>query len=43
VPVFPQLEALEWRGPTAEFSTCAERLGDPRLIGRVVKALSRMP
>lgn len=43
VPVFPRLEALEWRGPSAEFSKCAERLGDPRLLGRAEKASSRKP
>ncbi len=41
VPVFPRVEALEWQGPSAQFSTHAERLGDPRLIARVEKALSR--
>ncbi len=41
VPVFSQVEALEWLGPTAQFSAYAERLGDPRLVGRVEKALSR--
>lgn len=41
VPVFPEVEALEWHGPTAQFPTYAERLGDPRLVGRVEKALSR--
>jgi 5'-3' exonuclease len=43
VPVFPRVEALEWQGPTAEFSQCAGRLGDPRLISRVEKARSRKP
>jgi 5'-3' exonuclease len=43
VPVFPGIEALEWRGPTAEFSKCAALLGNPRLIGRVEKARSRKP
>ncbi len=38
VPVFPRVEALEWHGPTAGFSTCAERLGDPRVSGRAEKA-----
>lgn len=41
VPVFPRVEALEWHGPTAGFSKCAERLGDPRLIGRAEKARGR--
>ncbi len=43
VPVFPRVEALAWQGPTAEFSKCAERLGDPRLIGRVEKARGLEP
>jgi 5'-3' exonuclease len=41
--VSPRVEALEWHGPTAEFSKCAERLGDARLIGRAEKARSRKP
>jgi 5'-3' exonuclease len=43
VPVFSRVEALEWQGPTGEFTQCAERLGDPRLIGRVEEARGRKP
>jgi 5'-3' exonuclease len=38
VPVFARVEALEWRGPTERFSSCAERLGDSRLLARAEKA-----
>ena len=30
-PLFDDVDELEWRGPTAEFSATAERLGDLRL------------
>jgi 5'-3' exonuclease len=41
--VSPRVEALEWHGPTAEFSKCTEGLGEPHLIGRAEKARSRKP
>ena len=36
--LFEDVEELQWRGPTAAFSTCAARLGDTRLLGRSRKA-----
>src|SRR6266496_6491778 len=32
--LFRDVDELEWRGPTAAFPACAERLGDPRLLQR---------
>jgi 5'-3' exonuclease len=34
VPVFARVDALEWRGPSAEFPAWSERLGDRRLEER---------
>jgi 5'-3' exonuclease len=36
--LFEDVEELRWRGPTAEFSAWAARLGDPRLLARSHKA-----
>jgi hypothetical protein len=32
------VEELRWRGPTAAFAECAERLGDARLLPRSLNA-----
>jgi 5'-3' exonuclease len=37
-PLFPDVDELRWRGPTDNFTACAERLGDPRLLARAQKA-----
>jgi 5'-3' exonuclease len=37
-PLFTNLDELQWRGPTEEFSSCAQRYGDPRLLARADKA-----
>lgn len=37
-PVFRDVDELKWRGPTGGFATCAERMGDPRLLDRSLKA-----
>ena len=37
-PLFADVDELRWRGPTANFTACAERLGDPRLLARAQKA-----
>jgi 5'-3' exonuclease len=36
--LFSDIEELRWRGPTAGFPACAQRLGDTRLIARSRKA-----
>jgi 5'-3' exonuclease len=36
--IFADVDALKWRGPTASFARCAERLGDSRLVARADKA-----
>ena len=35
-PLFGEVDALRWRGPTADFAAQAERLGDPRLLQRTL-------
>jgi 5'-3' exonuclease len=37
-PLFADVDTLRWRGPTERFSTCAERIGAPRLLARADKA-----
>jgi 5'-3' exonuclease len=37
-PLFANVDELRWRGPTENFTACAERLGDPRLLVRAQKA-----
>ena len=37
-PLFENVDALEWRGPTPEFKAWAERMGDQRLLPRSLKA-----
>jgi len=39
-PLFSDVEELQWRGPTGRFSTCAARIGDPRLLARADKAFA---
>jgi 5'-3' exonuclease len=39
-PLFADVDELQWRGPTERFSTCAARIGDPRLLARADKALA---
>ena len=38
-PLFADVEELRWRGPTEGFGKWAERLGDPKLIERCLKAV----
>ena len=38
-PLFDDVDALRWRGPTADFPRWAERIESPRLIERCEKAL----
>jgi 5'-3' exonuclease len=37
-PLFADVDTLRWRGPTARFSACSERIGAPRLLARADKA-----
>jgi 5'-3' exonuclease len=36
--LFQNVEQLRWRGPTKEFTACAQRLGDARLLQRALEA-----
>jgi 5'-3' exonuclease len=37
-PLFDNVDQLAWRGPTAEFEACAQRINAPRLVERTRKA-----
>ena len=37
-PLFSDVDELLWRGPTKAFAAYAERMGEPRLLERAVKA-----
>ena len=37
-PLFGNVDELEWRGPGPEFAGWAERLGNPRLLERSLRA-----
>ena len=37
-PLFADIDALQWRGPTAQFAEWADRLGAPKLLARALKA-----
>ena len=39
-PLFADIDELQWHGPTERFSTCAARIGDPRLLARADKAFA---
>jgi 5'-3' exonuclease len=41
-PLFADVEALRWRGPTSEFAAWVQRLGDARLIARCEKIAERI-
>jgi 5'-3' exonuclease len=36
--LFRDVDELRWRGPTDSFATCAEKLAEPRLLARALKA-----
>ena len=38
-PLFASVDELRWRGPTDNFANFQQRLGDPRLLARVERAL----
>jgi 5'-3' exonuclease len=42
-PLFDDVDALRWRGPTASFAAAAEKIGDTRLLPRVAALSSRLP
>ena len=37
-PLFQDVDQLRWRGPTTAFAAWVERVGDPRLLERALKA-----
>jgi 5'-3' exonuclease len=37
-PLFDEVEALRWRGPTPAFASWAQRVGAPRLVERALEA-----
>jgi 5'-3' exonuclease len=41
-PLFKNVDALQWRGPTPEFVTYAEQSGDARLLERCRKAAANL-
>jgi 5'-3' exonuclease len=41
-PLFADVDALRWRGPTSTFPGWAERIGDARLVDRCEKALAKL-
>jgi len=41
-PLFATVDALRWRGPTAEFAPVAERIGDKRIVERAEKGLQTL-
>ena len=40
-PLFADVEALRWRGPTEAFATWTARIGDARLLPRSSAVISR--
>jgi 5'-3' exonuclease len=40
-PLFSDVDALKWRGPTDQFVACAARMGDARLLDRTAKAAAK--
>jgi 5'-3' exonuclease len=41
-PLFTDIEALRWRGPTPGFAAWAEKIGDPKLLPRVTALADRL-
>jgi 5'-3' exonuclease len=41
-PLFDDVDALRWRGPTAAFAAAADRIGDARLLPRIAALESRI-
>ncbi len=42
-PLFSDVEALRWQGPTGEFAATVQRLGDARLLERAQRAKAALP
>lgn len=40
--LFRSVEALRWRGPTEAFSTMAEKIGEPKLLARAMRAAEHL-
>jgi 5'-3' exonuclease len=40
--LFDDVDELRWRGPTSDFATLTERMGDARLLERSLKAASKL-
>src|SRR5678816_837596 len=41
-PLFEDVDELRWRGPTPEFAAYAEKIGNPRLLERARKLVTRL-
>ncbi|HEY1252063.1 MAG TPA: 5'-3' exonuclease H3TH domain-containing protein [Thermoanaerobaculia bacterium] len=41
-PLFDDVDALRWRGPSADFAATAERIGDAKLLPRVASLQSKI-
>ena len=41
-PLFSEVEALRWRGPTEQFAATVQRLGDARLLERAQRAAAAL-
>jgi 5'-3' exonuclease len=41
-PLFSNIDELRWRGPTGAFTSCVERLREPRLLRRSMAAANRI-
>jgi 5'-3' exonuclease len=39
-PLFADIDALQWRGPTDQFAGWTDRLGAPKLLARALKAFN---
>ena len=41
-PLFTDVDALLWRGPTPAFPAVAEKIGDPKLLPRVAALAEKL-
>jgi 5'-3' exonuclease len=42
-PLFKNVDAIRWKGPTESFPQVAEKIGDPRLVERLDKVMAKQP
>jgi 5'-3' exonuclease len=42
-PLFKNVDAIRWKGPTESFPRVAEKIGDPRLVERLDKVMAKQP